>query len=97
MSQMQSIGCVMGKILLRARVAVVFTSGTKRSFAWITHGYSPDRYSWAVIGVLVAMFAVGGPRTRSEKNMKGSAGAKCGLRHLPPLTLCAMSPLAAYV
>ena len=76
----------MEKILLRARVAVVFTSETKRSFVESTHGYRPDRHSWAAIGVLVAMFAVGSLRTRSEKNIKGTAGAKFGLRHLQPST-----------
>ena len=96
MSQMQPIGCVMEKILLRARVAVVFTSETKRSFVESTHGYRPDRHSWAAVGVLVAMLAVGGAITRSEKLIKGSGGANCGLRNLPPSNLCALTPLPAY-
>ena len=98
MSQMQSIGCVMQKIFLRARVAVVFTSETKRSFVESAHGYRPDRHSWPAIGLLVAMFAVGGPNTPRGKIIKGSVQvANCGLRHLPPSNLCAMSPVAGYV
>jgi len=96
---MQPIGGVMEKILLRARVAVVFTSETKRSFVESTHGYRPGRHSWAAVGVLVAMLAVGGKSTRSEKVVKGKGvgGAKCGLRNLPPSNLSPMDRLAAYV
>ena len=88
----------MEEVLLRARVAVVFTSETKRSYVESTHGYRPGRHSWAAVGVLVAMLAVGGASTRSEKLVKGKGrgGANCGLRNLPPSNLCALTPLPAY-